>query len=270
MKTSLAFRARHLFKKIIKYFCPGIFPDRATFESVAQSASAFGCELQYMMDINSTSHWHSAEFVARFGGYSPPGEERTLGRIRAGDRVRSDMLMLLLRQIIVRQVPGALAELGVHRGDSARLLHHYCPERKFYLFDTFAGFAKSDFAKESLKMGFNEEQQFTDTNVRVVLETIAPRNAHAIPIVGWFPASVTPEVAAETFAFVHLDADLEAPTAAGLDFFWPRLSPGGFIVVHDYNSWPGARLAVDRFLTQNRAAALPMSDKSGSIVLAKI
>jgi len=42
----------------------------------------------------------------------------------------------------------------------------------------------------------------------------------------------------DRFAFVHLDADLEAPIAAGLEFFWPRLTPGEWIVVHDYNAWP--------------------------------
>jgi len=67
-----------------------------------------------------------------------------------------------------------------------------------------------------------------------------------------------------------MDADLDVPTAAGLDFFWPRMPPGGFVVVHDYNAWPGARLAVDRFLDGHHAAAVPMPDKSGSIVLVKI
>ena len=103
-----------------------------------------------------------------------------------------------------------------------------------------------------------------------MLKTVAPLNANPQPVVGFFPDTVTPEIAAESFAFVHLDADLEAPITAGLEFFWPRLNPGGFIVVHDYNSWPGARLAVDRFLVDHRAAAIPMPDKSGSIVLHKL
>ena len=95
-------------------------------------------------------------------------------------------------------------------------------------------------------------------------------NGNLIPVPGWFPDSVTPEARAEAFALVHLDADLEAPIAAGLDFFGPRLSPGGFLIVHDYNSWPGSRLAVDRFIGRPGIAAVPMPDKSGSIVLAKI
>jgi len=86
---------------------------------------------------------------------------------------------------------------------------------------------------------------------------------------GWFPDSATAEMRADRFAFVHLDADLEAPVAAGLEFFWSRLSPGGIVVVHDYNAWPGARIAVDRFRQCHRLVAVPMPDKCGSIVLMK-
>jgi len=222
------------------------------------------------MDIDPSSPWASQEFIAKFGGFHPPGEKRALGSIHQGDRTRSDMLLLLIREIEVRQVPGAMAELGVYRGESARLLHHYCPERKLFLFDTFAGFSDRDLARESIKVGYNEKPQFTDTDLGTALATVAPLNSNVIPIAGWFPASVTSEVAATTFAFVHLDADLEEPVTEGINFFWPRLSPGGFIVVHDYNAWPGPHLAVDRFLAGNRAVAIPMPDKSGSIVLGKI
>ena len=49
------------------------------------------------------------------------------------------------------------------------------------------------------------------------------------------------------YAFVSIDADLYAPTAAALPLFWDRLSPGGVIMVHDYNStqFPGVGKAVN-------------------------
>jgi O-methyltransferase len=180
------------------------------------------------------------------------------------------MLVLLLREITVNAVHGAMAELGVYRGISARLLHHYCPERKLYLFDTFSGFTDADMAKESMRVVYNQTQQFADTNVALVLRTIEPRNPNVTPVPGSFPDSLTPEIRNETFAFVHLDADLEEPTRSGLEFFWSRLNPGGFLVVHDYNAWPGVRIAVDEFRRSQVIAAVPMPDKSGSIVLAKL
>jgi len=233
------------------------------------AARSLGAGVQYVMDIDPRSGWHPKDLVARFGGFHPPGEQRTLTRCFPGDQVRGDMLTLLLRELTVQHVPGALAELGVHRGHSARLLHHYCPERKLYLFDTFAGFADADMARESMPVGYNRTQQFTDTSLAAALRTIEPVSPNVVPIPGWFPASLTDEVRREMFALVHLDVDLEEPTRAGLEFFWPRVNRGGYVVVHDYNAWPGARIAVDEFRVRQAVAAVPMPDKSGSIVLAK-
>jgi len=44
----------------------------------------------------------------------------------------------------------------------------------------------------------------------------------------------------ERFSFVHLDLDLEPSTRDALEFFHPRLLPGGIIVADDYAD-PGVR-----------------------------
>lgn len=241
--------------------------DIAALETKARSLRA---RVQYVMDIDPTSWWYPKELAARFGGFHPPGETRALTQCFPGDPVRADMLTLLLREITVNAVPGAIAELGVYRGASARLLHHYCPERKLYLFDTFSGFTDADMAKESMPVAYNQTQQFADTDVALVLRAIEPQTPNVIPVPGSFPGSITPEIRNEAFALVHLDVDLEEPTRSGLEFFWLRLNPGGFLVVHDYNEWPGVRIAVDDFRRSQAVAAVPMPDKSGSIVLAKL
>ena len=73
---------------------------------------------------------------------------------------------------------------------------------------------------------------------------------------GFFPA--TAEGVEDRFAFVSLDVDLHDPTAAGLEFFFPRLSPGGFIFVHDYNNgrYNGVRQAVEDFVARTPACTL--------------
>ena len=238
--------------------------------AVVERVRSQGASIQDLMDIHTASRWHSPDFVARFGGFSPPGQNRPHEDCFARDRVRSDQIVLLLRELEVRGVSGAMAELGVHRGASARLIHHYCPDRHFYLFDTFEGFTQSDLASESVDFGYNKTHDFSDTSIALVLAHIAPVNSNVIPVPGWFPGSVSPELEREIFGFVHLDADLEEPIGAGLDFFAPRLAAGGFILVHDYNAWPGARLAVDRFVAASPGwVAVPLADKSGSILLAR-
>src|SRR5690242_6460716 len=62
----------------------------------------------------------------------------------SSDPVRHASIALALERIRTDHIPGALAEIGVHRGTTSELLHEQLPERMLYLFDTFAGFPGED------------------------------------------------------------------------------------------------------------------------------
>lgn len=228
--------------------------------------------LQGQMDISPRSRWHSPEFVARTGGFFPAGERgaRTISDLEPWDTTRRDMLILLLRLIVERGVPGELAELGVYRGSTARLIHHYMPERPLHLFDTFEGFSTRDVEAEKGRTAIRADAgHFGDTSVQRARAWIAPVNDNVHFHKGLFPDSIPAGFADRRFALVHLDADLYEPIRAGLTFFYPRMSPGGLIVIHDYNAWAGARQAVDEFFRDKREVPLPMPDKSGSALIMK-
>ena len=75
-----------------------------------------------------------------------------------------------------------------------------------------------------------------------------------------FPADIN-------FSFVSLDVDLYQPTLCGLKFFYPRMSKGGVIMVHDYGSpWLGVALAVDEFSKENLLFPIPLADECGSVL----
>lgn len=225
--------------------------------------------LQGQMDISSRSRWHNQDFARATGGFSPPGERRRVCNLEAHDNTRRDMLALLLRTLVTRGVPGAFAEIGVYRGSTARLIHHYAPERTLHLFDTFEGFTKAGAASESQDTGAAvRAAEFANTSLERVKATIGAGDTVHYHV-GLFPASIPQSLFKAQFAFAHLDADLYAPIRAGLDFFWPRMSPGGMALVHDYNSWPGARKAVDDFCAESGEIAIPMPDKSGSALIVK-
>jgi len=61
------------------------------------------------------------------------------------------------------------------------------------------------------------------------------------------------------------------PIYDGLRFFYERLLPGGFIMVHDYynSAFPGAKLAADRFADEAGVAFVPIQDHCGSVVFGK-
>lgn len=62
----------------------------------------------------------------------------------------------------------------------------------------------------------------------------------------------------EKFIFVNLDFDLYLPILAGLQFFYPRLAPGGVILVHDYFTkiYHGVKETVDEFKKQIKAKVI--------------
>jgi hypothetical protein len=74
-----------------------------------------------------------------------------------------------------------------------------------------------------------------------------------------------PETAAgveDRFCFVNLDFDLYDPILAGLEFFYPRMTEGGVILVHDYFNpfYKGVKVAIDGFRKSSGARALPIGD----------
>jgi len=67
-----------------------------------------------------------------------------------------------------------------------------------------------------------------------------------------------------------MDADLHNPTRAGLEFFYPRLSEGGIILIHDYNSdWPKLVDAVDVFCAGVNSRPVPVPDADSTVMIIK-
>ncbi|MDE6456061.1 MAG: TylF/MycF family methyltransferase [Dysosmobacter sp.] len=88
---------------------------------------------------------------------------------------------------------------------------------------------------------------------------------------GYIPDTVK-GLESESCCFVSLDADLYKPILAGLEYFYPRLSPGGYIFVHDFvplSFGPGVRTAVREYCSAHNISYVPMLDRQGSVVITK-
>jgi hypothetical protein len=59
-----------------------------------------------------------------------------------------------------------------------------------------------------------------------------------------------PAKAPERIAFLHLDTDWYRSTRHELEQLFPRVSPGGSVMLDDYGHWKGARKATDEYLAQ--------------------
>ncbi len=168
-----------------------------------------------------------------------------------------------VRQMLgrIEDKDGAVAELGVYQGDFAKEINRAFYDRTCYLFDTFEGFPVSDCIKE-LNKGYTSEIKggyFSNTSESLVLSKMQyPEKCKICK--GFFPESA--KEIEDMFCFVNLDADLYAPTLAGLKFFWPRMVQGGVILVHDFFSeaFKGAKEAVEEFSNNQKVDYLPIGD----------
>jgi hypothetical protein len=65
-----------------------------------------------------------------------------------------------------------------------------------------------------------------------------------------------PERAPERIGLLRLDTDWYESTRHELEHLYPRLVPGGVLIVDDYGHYEGARRAVDEYLDASREAVL--------------
>ena len=247
-----------LAKSILKKFTP-LLRDTSFF-------------MQGQMDINPRSRWYNRELEQETGGFFPKNgrDNRQICNLEPWDCTRRDMLVLLLRTIIEQGISGDMAEVGVYKGSTARLIHHYLPERNLHLFDTFEGFTERSIVAEKENTDFTTKgHKFSDTSLEAVQRYVSRLNDNVHFYKGYFPDSIPSGFDELKFSFVHLDADLFEPTIEGLKYFYPRMNAKGMLVVHDYNAWKGARMAVDEFFSDKPEMPVPMPDKSGSALIVK-
>jgi O-methyltransferase len=184
------------------------------------------------------------------------------------DKTRFFIWWLQNERLKADKIPGAFAEVGVYKGDSAVILHALDPERELYLFDTFTGFPASDLESETGEAATYTTYNFADTDTEHLLAKFENINKVHLQK-GYFP-DTTKGLEEKRFALVNLDADLYKPTKAGLEFFYPRLSPGGIIFIHDYNSkWEGIVSAVNEFVQNIPESLVLAPDADGTVVIVR-
>lgn len=188
----------------------------------------------------------------------------------ANDYVRVAALDLLAKQIKNRNITGDMAEVGVWRGYFSALFNELFPERRLYLFDTFEGFANEDLQKDGLPDDWSAHKWFSDTSAEIVLSNM-PHPEKCVIRKGYFPETVAGLSDDIRFALVNLDADVYDPIYAGLNWFYPRMTKGGCILIHDYENGgcPGVRKAVDQFCSEHGLYVVPLPDYAGTVILVK-
>lgn len=216
-------------------------------------------------------------YLGNYSRYLARGGQRHLdedlkgylaGGANEGDMARFYFFSLAFDQIVKEGLEGDLAELGVYKGNTATLLAAYARRLGVtaYLLDTYEGFSREDL------VGIDADAKagaFSDTSLEAVRALVGEESVRFIK--GSFPATAAELPKDSTYCFVHIDCDLYVPMASALEYFYPRLVPGGFLVAHDYSSlhWKGAEKAVDEFFLDKPECPLPLPDGAGSVAIRK-
>lgn len=181
---------------------------------------------------------------------------------------RIGMLERCAREIYYRNIKGNCAEAGVFQGEFAKYINRWFPDRTLYLADTFEGFPKEDVEIEHAKQFSNGKQDWSHTSINNVLLKM-PYAEQCVIKKGRFPDCM--QDVEDTFAYVSLDMDLYQPILAGLEYFYPRLSIGGYIMVHDCcnEGYPGARAAVEEYCKKQSIGYVIGTDIWGSAIITK-
>jgi hypothetical protein len=148
--------------------------------------------------------------------------------------------LLYLAQEITGVV-GDAAECGVFQGGCLRAIAEALPYKRVYGFDTFCGLPQEAWTPDEL----HNVGDFSDSSLELVQKHVADlANVWLRP--GLFPESAV-GLEDSRFAFVYIDFDFYLSTLAAIEWFRFRMSPGGVMVLDDYN-WPhcpGVRRAIE-------------------------
>jgi hypothetical protein len=144
-------------------------------------------------------------------------------------------------------------EVGTFRGGSAALVAqslrlHAGKPVDVHVVDTFEGHLDETFTSHDPEQQRGKFKEVTFEDVREFLSAYAATHVYK----GDGPAVVRswPD---RQYGLVHLDMDLYQPTRECLEYFGPRVVPGGMIVVDDYEAptCPGIAVAVHEYLAAN-------------------
>lgn len=187
---------------------------------------------------------------ARIDGWAWLPEAHTMIGAR-----RLDNLQQCIEDVLERGVPGDLIEAGVWRGGAsifmrAVLKAHGVEDRTVWLADSFQGLPPPNEALYPADAGdlhhTVEELSVSVDEVRrnFGLYDLLDDRVRFLP--GWF-SDTLPQAPIERLAVIRIDADMYASTTEVLEALYPRLAPGGYVIVDDYGGIPACRRAVDDY-----------------------
>jgi len=177
-------------------------------------------------------------------------------------------LIYAVRYVVRNRIEGDIVECGVWRGGSMMaaaktLLSTGDAERHLHLYDTFEGMSEPTehdhrydgrSAAEMLAATERDAPIWAYASLEDVQQAMG-ETAFPAERIHYYKGKVEetiPEHAPEKISILRLDTDWYESTRHELHHLYPRLVPGGVLLLDDYGWWDGARRAVDEWLAETK------------------
>lgn len=188
------------------------------------------------------------------GRETDPVSRRVTSGFTMIGRRRLDHLADCVATVLRDGVPGDLIECGVWRGGAAMLMRgmlmqHGVTDRRVWLADSFAGLPPPRPGCDDevdISAARYPELAVSLAEVKANFAALGLLDAQVRFLEGWF-ADTLPQAPTGPLAVLRIDGDLYSSTTDALDALYPRVSPGGFVIVDDYGALDQCARAVDEF-----------------------
>lgn len=189
------------------------------------------------------------------------GKNRTEGRVwpsRALTMVglkRLENIQECIEDVLAKKVPGDVIETGVWRGGAtifmrAVLKAHGVTNRRVWVADSFQGLPRPNAEKYPADAG---DEHYKHKELAIGIEQVRENFAkfgllddQVAFLKGWFRETL-PDAPIKALSVMRLDGDIYESTMDALVHLYPRLSPGGYVLVDDYGAIPSCKLAIDDY-----------------------
>jgi len=201
-------------------------------------------------------------------GWDWPAIAHTMIGVERLENVRQ-----LAQKVIDETIPGDFIETGVWRGGCCILMRgvlkaNGIKDRRVYAADSFAGLPPPDPTIYPQDQGWDlhvhKELAISLEEVKDNFSRYGLLDDQVVFVKGFF-SDTLPTLKAGPFSLIRLDGDLYESTHVALEALYPKLSPGGFIIIDDYKLIPPCQRAVDDYRARMQITA-PMRDADWNCV----
>lgn len=182
---------------------------------------------------------------------------------------RLNNLQACINDVLDEGVDGDLIETGVWRGGAtifmrAMLRARSVTDRTVWVADSFQGLPKPVGPTDGKDLSGVDQLSVSLDQVKKNFQRFNLLDDQVQFLEGWF-ADTLPTAPINKLAILRLDGDLYSSTMHAMVALYPKVSPGGYVIVDDYATWPSCKRAITDYLEENSIEAdIKMIDRSSA------